>query len=113
MVAETPQKAYQADATPGMVEGGKPPMKKKTKIPMMGTRKTFTLGTKSPTMNTPRPTNKNEMVIMVQRRTMLSIQKRGITTLTQGQQDKHTTSPLGGSNKQSHPMQGESNLWQG
>ena len=84
MVAETPQKAHQAGATPEMVEGGKTPTKEGTKITMMGTRKTFTLGTKGPTMNTPRPTNKNKTVIMVQRRTMLSTQKRGVTTITQG-----------------------------
>jgi hypothetical protein len=84
MVAETPQKAHQAGATLGMAEGGKPPTKEGTKITMIGMRKTFTLGTKGPTMNTPRPTNENKTVIMVQRRTMLLIQKRGITTITQG-----------------------------
>jgi hypothetical protein len=65
MVAETPQKAHQAGVTPGMAEGGKPPTKEGTKITKMGMRKTFTLGTKGPTMNTPRPTNKNKTVIMV------------------------------------------------
>ena len=84
MVAETPQKAHQAGRTPGMAEGGKPPTKEGTKITMMGTRKTFTLGAKSPKMNTPRPTNKNETVIMVQRRMTLLIQKNGVTTITQG-----------------------------
>jgi hypothetical protein len=84
MVAKTPQKAHQAGTTPGMAEGGKPPTKMGAKITTMGTRKTFTLGTKGPTMNTPRPTNENKTVIMVQRRTMLSIQKRGATTITEG-----------------------------
>jgi hypothetical protein len=78
-----------------------------------GNGEDFHTGDKGPTMNTPRPTNENKTVIVVQRRTMLSIQKRGVTTITQGWWDEHTTSPLGGSNEQSHPTQGESNLWQG
>ncbi len=112
MVAETPQKAHQAGTTPGIAEGGNPPTKKGTKITTMGMRKTFTLGTKGPMMNTPRPTYKNKTVIMVQRRMMHLIQKKGITTVTQGRWDEHTTSPLGSNNKESHPTQGKSNLMQ-
>ncbi len=46
--------------------GGKTPYEGGDKITTRGTRKTFTLGTKGPTMNIPRLTNENKTVIIGQ-----------------------------------------------